>query len=189
MESGHDDRSGQTGSGPAVISLTMSKRLSILRYAKSDWGNAGLADHDRPLNTRGNNNAAQLGILLKTQQLQPQKILCSSAIRAQETARRVMQGLGCADILVTEPKLYLASSAKLLQAAAGCKDDINHLMLVAHNPGMTELVNRVSNVQLDNLPTCGIFSIDFNIGSWAELGTASKGTLRWYHYPKLIQSS
>jgi len=167
----------------------MSKRLSILRHAKSEWANAGLSDHGRPLNTRGNNNATQLGIRLKAEQLQPQKILCSSATRAQETAKRVVQGLDCADILVTEPDLYLASPATLLRAAANCSDDIGHLMLVAHNPGMTELVNNTSNVQLDNLPTCGIFSIDFDIESWAELGMNTKGTVHWHHYPKITSAS
>jgi phosphohistidine phosphatase len=167
----------------------MSKRLSVLRHAKSDWGNAGLADHDRPLNSRGNNNAAQLGILMKAEQLQPQRILCSSATRAQETAKRVMQSLGCSNILVTESDLYLASPATLLKSAKNCSDDIEHLMLVAHNPGMTELVNDISNVQLDNLPTCGIFSIDFDIASWVELSRNSKGKVHWYHYPKMQPAS
>jgi len=163
----------------------VSKRLSILRHAKSSWDDRRLSDHDRPLNKRGLRDAPALGLRLKDEGIIPNRILASSAERAQETARLVGKPLGfTADTIHTNEGMYLASAGTLTDIASECDDKIEHLMIVAHNPGMTDLVNRLSNVQLDNLPTCGIFCIDFDIDSWQQL-PGSSGICNWYHYPKL----
>ena len=164
----------------------MSKRLTLLRHAKSGWGETSEADHERVLSDKGEHHALRLGRLLQEQQLQPDRIVSSSAARAVQTANLICRAMPAADIN-TDSKLYLASPEALLDVAAAEYDGNNHLMLIAHNPGMTELVNRLSNVALDNLPTCGIFCIDLNIESWSELlePLNQSGTVFWYHYPAL----
>jgi len=161
------------------------KRLSILRHAKSDWDDRRLSDHDRPLNKRGLRDAPMLGLLMQQESIVPNRIIASSAKRAMQTAELVGGKIGFpADRLHTEPELYLASTEKLLNVAARCDNKIEHLMLVAHNPGMTYLVNEISDVTLDNLPTCGLFCIELDIENWQDVVTAH-GSCIWYHYPKL----
>jgi len=165
------------------------KRLSILRHAKSDWGTdeygRHLDDIDRPLNKRGRRDAEALGHLLAAEQLQPGKIISSTAKRARQTAELAGQAIGFKpEDIEQEQELYLASTDRLLKTASGCHNTISHLMLIAHNPGMTELVNRVSNITLDNLPTCGLFCIEFGITEWSQI-RASTGTCVWHHYPKM----
>ncbi len=164
----------------------MAKLLSILRHAKSDWDNPDLRDHDRPLNRRGSKNAPELGILLRAEGLVPDRIIASSAQRAQQTAKLVMQSMNAGkELLQTDPDLYLASPSDLLAAAANCNDAAEHLMLVAHNPGMTQLINDISDVTLDNLPTCGVFCIELPIQQWQDIADSPQGKLRWHHYPKM----
>ncbi|MBT5891149.1 MAG: hypothetical protein HOH24_05730 [Chromatiales bacterium] len=163
----------------------MTKRLSILRHAKSDWGTSDTHDHDRILTQRGSDNAAKLGLLMQEQRILPDQIISSDATRAAETARLVSKGLNYSGKIELRRELYLASAATLLNATTACHDSIKHLMLVAHNPGMTEFVNQLSNIKLDNLPTCGIFCIDFEVAAWSEISGTLPGQVHWYHYPKL----
>ncbi|MDG1463170.1 MAG: histidine phosphatase family protein, partial [Gammaproteobacteria bacterium] len=132
----------------------MGKRLTLLRHAKSGWGKAGEPDHNRVLSDKGQQHALSLGRLLQEQQLQPDRIICSSALRAVQTANLICRAMTAVDI-DTNNTLYLAAPEALLDLAAAEYDGNYHLMLIAHNPGMTELVNQLSNVTLDNLPTCG----------------------------------
>ena len=163
----------------------MSKRLSILRHAKSDWGASGTHDHNRTLTQRGSDNAAKLGLLMQEQRILPDQIISSDATRAAETSTLVSKGLNYAGRIELSSKLYLASPETLLNATTACHDSIKHLMLVAHNPGMTEFVNQLSKITLDNLPTCGIFCIDFEIAAWSNISSTLPGQVHWYHYPKL----
>ena len=65
------------------------KLLLILRHAKSSWKDPDLDDHDRPLNKRGRRDAPRMGRLLRKEDLLPDLILSSTAVRARMTAEMV----------------------------------------------------------------------------------------------------
>ena len=65
----------------------MSKRLILIRHAKSDWGNPSVRDFDRPLNKRGNANAPEMGQRMVSQNIYPELIVSSPALRALTTAK------------------------------------------------------------------------------------------------------
>ena len=57
-------------------------------------------------------------------------------------------------------------------------------MLFAHNPGITECANKLSaGEQIDNLPTCAIYTLQFEIKDWSELDWSS-GLDAELDYPK-----
>jgi phosphohistidine phosphatase len=60
-------------------------------------------------------------------------------------------------------------------------------MVVAHNPGVTQLVNHLANEHFDNIPTCGVACILFDIDSWSELN--NKGTLGFFIFPKMFKQN
>ncbi|MCB1586456.1 MAG: histidine phosphatase family protein, partial [Xanthomonadales bacterium] len=66
------------------------KHLIILRHAKSNWSDLSLSDHDRSLNQRGKNSAPIMGQRLSKKPIQPQLVLCSTAVRAKATAKKVL---------------------------------------------------------------------------------------------------
>ena len=65
------------------------KTLIVMRHAKSSWKHPDVADHDRPLNKRGKQDAPRMGKLLRQQKLTPQVIVSSTATRARRTADAV----------------------------------------------------------------------------------------------------
>ena len=150
----------------------MAIRLTLLRHAKSSWSEPGLADFDRPLNKRGRHDAPLMGELLVEQNISPQLIISSDARRARTTAKLVAQKLGYEQERIEfSHALYLATPRTLLNVMLEHAGDFDHIMLVAHNPGLTDLANRLSNARIDNLPTCGVFMVEHDGQHWDQLAT------------------
>jgi phosphohistidine phosphatase len=162
----------------------MPKRLVLLRHAKSGWSDTELRDFDRPLSNRGMRDAPRMGQLLLQKGIQPDLIISSDAVRALTTAKLVAQELGypVANIL-TSHALYLAPPNVLLDAVSNASSDCETVLLVAHNPGMTELANRLSDAHIDNLPTCGVFMVETTLPDWASFETGG-GSFAGFLSPK-----
>lgn len=161
------------------------KRLFLLRHAKSSWDDPARADFDRPLAPRGERDAPRIGQRLRARLDAPAVIVTSPAARALATAELVARELGLPrEALRTEPELYLASPAAILTVAARQDNDLASLLLVGHNPGITELVNRLlPAMALDNLATAGVVVIDADTVHWRAVVRA-RCTLAHYDYPK-----
>lgn len=161
------------------------KRLTLVRHAKSDWSLQGQADWDRPLNKRGQRDAPEMARRLRSRRLKPDKMLSSPAVRALTTASIMARELKLdAAHLRQEERLYLAGPEDMLEVIRELGGSAKHLMVFGHNPGLTECANRLSaGDQIDNLPTCGIFTALFKIGEWSELdwGGGQDGE---FDYPK-----
>ncbi len=160
------------------------KRLSLLRHAKSSW-DGGETDRDRTLNKRGQRDAPLMGTRLTARRLRPSLILTSPAVRAATTAGSVAQSLGYPrEFIQREERLYLASRQTLIDVVTTQEDTFNDLLLVGHNPGLTELINELlPELRLDNLPTAGVACIDSEAESWADF-THGPLTLAFFDYPK-----
>jgi phosphohistidine phosphatase len=164
----------------------MPKQLTLMRHAKSAWGNSGLADIDRSLNERGLKDAPLMGSWLKERGERPSLILCSSALRARETARAIADQLSYPrEFMQSEAKLYLASPEQILAVLAAQEAGFNHILLCGHNPGITELVNLLCNSHIDNVPTSGTLSMDADITNWSGL-QRSGCSLRFFQAPKTL---
>jgi phosphohistidine phosphatase len=82
-------------------------------------------------------------------------------------------------------ELYHASSKTVISIIKDTNSDINSLMLLGHNPGLTETVNYLTNHHLYNLPTTGIIIVKFNVSSWSKISELDKkGNLEWIKFPK-----
>jgi phosphohistidine phosphatase len=161
------------------------KELIFLRHAKSDWGNAQLKDIDRYLSERGYNDAYFLSTLFNKKCRHPEQILCSTATRALSTALIFARAM---DFDMTrfnlEPRIYEASVDTLLYIIAEQEDAIQSLMLVGHNPGFTSVCNALADEHVfDNVPTCGMVSLQFDCQSWRE-ATNKKAMIRYHLFPK-----
>ena len=120
--------------------------LYILRHCKSDWVGNASQDSERVLSERGLADAKKLGSWMQGRGYIPGYILCSTAVRAQQTIQRVCDQLGIAENNIHYlPELYLASYTRLLSTIAENRDKPGPLLLVGHNPGMDELVNYLAS--------------------------------------------
>ena len=147
-------------------------RVWVIRHGKSAEGKPGQTDHDRPLNARGNKNGHAMQDWYADQERRAQWIWSSSAVRALSTAEYVAAGMG--GELVVEPSLYLSTPETLLGVLRGTPAQIGEravdsVAVVAHNPGMTQLVNLlVGKRVVDNMVTFASAQIEFN-GDWPGL--------------------
>jgi phosphohistidine phosphatase len=161
------------------------KRLTLVRHAKSDWSLPGQDDWDRPLNKRGQRDAPEMARRLRSRRLKPDLILSSPAVRALTTATVMARELKVpAAHVMQDERLYLASPADLLAVIRERGGEAKHVMVFGHNPGMNDCANQLSaGDRIDNLPTCGVFTAQFDIGAWSELGPNS-GQDAEFDYPK-----
>ena len=160
------------------------KRLTLVRHAKSSWKNAALADSDRPLSGRGKQDAPHMGAFLASQGIVPDIILASPARRARKTAQLLAAAIpAAAGRILLDPALYEASAEALLERVRALDETWQHVMLVGHNPGLTDLANSLASAWLDNIPTCGVLVADLAINTW-RTADAGCGRTALYVVPK-----
>jgi phosphohistidine phosphatase len=145
-------------------------RLALVRHAKSDWSSPGLADHDRPLNGRGERDAPVMAARLADEGFDPDVILSSTALRARTTAQAFADEFGLPVDL--QPQLYAASGSTLLAAVSDAgATGVASVMLVAHNPGITDLAYALSQERIQHMPTCAIarFAWELDPSEWVAI--------------------
>jgi len=152
------------------------KTLYLLRHAKSCWGNSELKDFERPLNDRGLADAPALGARLLEADKQLACIVTSPAIRARTTAMLLAEVIGYpGDEIISNPELYFAGAAMFLKATMQIDEECESALLIGHNPAITEFANAMANLDIDNVPTCGLVELSLPVSNWTEvkLGSAS----------------
>ncbi|MGQ7845486.1 SixA phosphatase family protein [Granulosicoccus sp. 3-233] len=135
----------------------MSQYVTLVRHAKSSWKNQGQSDFDRPLNDRGNSDGPVMAKRLVSRQCIPDLMLVSSARRAQETSAYLQRAFNLSPEqyrLVDD--LYMAEPEILLDVMAEIPEDVQHLMVIAHNPGLEQLSELLAGRTLPPMPTLGI---------------------------------
>lgn len=160
------------------------KNLIVIRHAKSSWDHPGLADHERPLNRRGERDAPRMGSLLKSRGLLPDRIVCSPATRAYLTARLLAKAVGyeVTDIDIHRA-IYEQGLAGLMTVIHGLDASWRRVFLVGHNPDLTRLVGELTGAEPEHLPTCAVASLVFAVDDWTHV-MAGAGRLAFLDYPK-----
>ena len=161
------------------------KKLILIRHAKSDWGGEGLKDIDRPLNDRGYDDAYRLSEWFFKNQDVPQQFISSDATRALSTAnifaRNLMYPTNQISIV---PQVYESSAEVLKNVITEIDNKLDYVVLFGHNPGITNLVNELAQeIFYDNIPTCGIVCLEFDVKTWKEVPT-KKAKKVFNQFPK-----
>jgi phosphohistidine phosphatase len=160
------------------------KTLILVRHAKSSWDDPAISDFDRPLNERGKHDAPLMADRLKDKGLKVDHFVSSPARRARKTARIFAKEFDVKkeDIELVE-ELYLAPPNVFIKTVAALDDKWNTVAIFAHNPGITDFASSLTNVRIDNIPTCGMFAVQVGIKNWSSFETAEKNFL-FFDYPK-----
>jgi phosphohistidine phosphatase len=164
------------------------KTLLILRHAKSSWKDSGISDFERPLNARGKRSADLIGRFMKKKKLRPDLILSSTAARARETIGLVLESARLVVELRYDERLYLASAGRLAEIISQIEDDRSQVMIVGHNPGMEELLPRLTGV-VERMPTGALAKIVLEVDRWSEVSETNSGRLEWLVKPKELEAS
>jgi len=162
------------------------KTLTLVRHAKSSWNDTTLSDRKRPLNKRGKHDAPIMGRRILDHGIRPSLILSSPATRAWTTARTIAAELSYPlEFLQQEDSLYLASLDDFLDVLVAQDKGFNSIMLVGHNPGMTDFANFLTPGLTNNLPTAGVVSVEIDQDHW-NIFEQPKTRLLVHDYPKKI---
>lgn len=157
------------------------KKLILVRHAKSSW-KYNVIDHERPLNNRGLNDAELVSNHLKKNNFKIEKVLSSDAVRAKTTAEAFILNLDIDKNLVDlNHDLYDFSGYNLLKTIKEVDDSVSCLMVFGHNHAITDFVNTYGDKYIENVPTCGVVIINFNITNWADL---NQGKTVYTLFPK-----
>jgi phosphohistidine phosphatase len=149
------------------------QRLILLRHAHAEPARSGQHDRERPLSATGEAEADAAGRWLQQQGLTPQRVVSSPAERARATAERVLAQLGYVDSR-TDPRVYEASPGDLIEVVEA-HAEVEHLLLVGHNPGFESLAALLSTGQSGDhrgMPPAGVAVLEFDPGVQIEPGIA-----------------
>lgn len=153
------------------------KTLWLLRHAKAKTGLPGQNDHDRPLSQRGRRSAKALAEHLAKAKPQPALVLVSSALRTCQTWEGLKAAFAAETPTRFERQLYLASAKALLKVLQGCDENESAVLLIAHNPGLEVLAERLAGPGSSGAakarmalkyPTGGLARFTFD-GTWQDL--------------------
>lgn len=149
--------------------MTAMKTLILMRHAKSSWATPGMSDHDRPLNDRGRRAAPVMARWLAERGLIPEAILCSSANRTRQTVRRMRKAVPELPEPVIEPRLYDSGPDDMRACLALLPSASVSAMIVAHEPGMSEMLARLTGCEHGPFPTAALAVLDLDVGEWGEV--------------------
>jgi len=155
--------------------IRSSHTLRLLRHAKSSWDDPTLADRERPLAPRGVRDAKRIATHLGGRGIEPELVLCSSAVRTRETLDLVRPALGDPQVLF-EDGIYDASADALLGRLRSVPDSVASVLLLGHNPGVQDLTLRLAaagarrDVVATKFPTCALATLAVPNADWRDLG-------------------
>ena len=160
------------------------KTVLLVRHAKSSWDDITLSDFDRPLNDRGKKNAPEMAERLIKKDVLIDAFLSSPAKRAKKTAEAFAKAYGQdKDQVILVPSLYEAQHENFLKAIEEAPETASHIALFSHNPGITDFVNSLTEVRIDNMSTCSVFAVKVPIMHWREFRDATK-EFYFFDFPK-----
>jgi phosphohistidine phosphatase len=161
------------------------KQLLLVRHAKSSWDDAAINDIDRPLNDRGKKDAPKMAERLLDKKVKIDGFYTSPAKRALATCKLFVKAYDKKEKHIIEvEELYEPQVQNFFNVIKNADDDFDTIALFSHNPGITAFANKLTNVQVDDMPTCSIFAIKTDIKKWSEFEEGER--LFWFFdYPKL----
>jgi phosphohistidine phosphatase len=148
------------------------KRLTLMRHADAQWKDPEVADFARPLNRRGTNEAEGIARRLTELGLVPDLIVTSPARRAAQTAETIAREMSLLPRTIRyEEALYLAGAQEILRLVRDIGPRVAHLLLIGHNPGISEAVQILAPTgEVHGLGTGALCTMTFDIEQWSGVG-------------------
>jgi len=160
------------------------KTITLIRHGKSSW-NFDVSDKNRPLKSRGINDANLVANQFVKQNEIPNKIFSSPANRALSTCKIFTKNFNLSEeeINIVEA-LYDFGGDSVIGFIQALPNNCDDIMIFGHNHAFTSISNIFGSIFIDNLPTSGLVKIKFEIDNWKDL---KKGTTELIIIPKELK--
>ncbi|HOX79066.1 MAG TPA: histidine phosphatase family protein [Bacteroidales bacterium] len=162
------------------------KTIYIVRHAKSSWNQADLPDERRPLMEKGKKRTKKIIDKLHEMNIHVDYIISSHAVRALETAKLLAHALNYPnENIKIDPHIYFTDGDGIINQFFDIPERFRSVMIVGHNPALTDFINQYLKEPIENLPTSGIVGISFETDKWEEIPLA-KHHVDFLLFPKEI---
>jgi phosphohistidine phosphatase len=158
------------------------KTLFLLRHAKSSLADSANTDFERPLTGRGKKDAEAIGSFMMKQEVSPDLVLSSPAVRARETIGIVIKATQLPAEVRYDQRIYEAGPLRLLEVISEIEEERSEVLVVGHNPGMEELLQLLTG-DIEHMATGTLLKIDLRTAKWSKAAD-HKGNLAWLVKPK-----
>lgn len=145
------------------------KKLTLIRHGAAEDPSGYKKDFDRPLRKKGLKQATAMAQLLKQQGFQFDQMFCSPAQRALETAQIIYSEADARRPLFADPALYTFDTQPLYRFIEMIDDNIEHAVIVAHNPGLSYLASDLLKAPVQGMGTCDAIQMSLNISEWVDI--------------------
>ena len=154
-----------------------------MRHAKAGFGDHSVPDYERTLSRQGIDNIKQMGSHFSSLDFNPDLIISSPAVRALSTAMLFVSFLEYADDAILQNRnIYAAEIDDLYSVIHGLEEIYDIVMFVGHNPGLTDLLDDLTDAGIENIPACGLAVLKFREDQW-PLIKRNSGILESYSTP------
>ena len=145
------------------------KNLILVRHAKSSW-ETPLKDRDRPLSKNGLQAAHLVSSYVSKYLPKTYLFWTSVAERASQTALIFAQNLSYPiESIIYKEELYTFDENQLAKVIKCCKNEFDSVILFGHNGAITNFVNKFGDVFIENVPTSGFVSLQFDVDDWSAI--------------------
>lgn len=146
------------------------KELVIVRHAHAEEPEAGREDYERRLDRRGRTEAATMAARTRGLGFAPDHVITSPADRAVATAREFARALAFPLPRIRhDDRVYLAEPTTLVGILRGLSNAHSRVLLVGHNPGMSQLADWLTGDDVGHLPTAAVYAVRADVASWQDL--------------------
>ncbi|MBG0785595.1 MAG: histidine phosphatase family protein [Anaerolineaceae bacterium] len=159
------------------------KTLLLMRHAKSSWKDENLSDIERPLKKRGVKDAKLIAKVIKENNLIPDAIISSPAVRTKETVKVLKKELDFNGKEIVAEQLYMGEPESFVEALKSVNNKHNTVLVVAHNPGL-EAYLQILGGEIEAVPTGGLGYLVLVLEDWANISLETMGDLVGFWKPK-----
>ncbi len=145
------------------------KTITLIRHAKSDWS-MPVDDKMRNITIEGRLRSEKVSLLFTPYLNENYSIFCSDAVRAQQTCKVFMSvwKKSYSEVKI-QPELYTFAESNLTKFIFALNNSISHCIIFGHNNAITDFVTKFGGIFVENVPTSGCVSIQFDSDSWSEI--------------------
>jgi len=148
------------------------KTLYLLRHAHAASKELSLSDFDRPLDERGQEEAEAVADYLKKKKITFDYVMCSAALRTQETLEPLRAVVGTEAIEVSE-SFYNSPEDQILKHLRSVSNDKSKVLYIGHNPGIAFAAIKFSkvfpDVLMEGITPATLIGFHFPFNTWEEL--------------------
>lgn len=145
------------------------RTLVLVRHADAITHNVSFADHERPLSEVGEQDAPRMARRLAERGIRPDRIVTSDAARALATAEEFRRALGLnAAAMFATRRIYEAGPQYILDLVRAPDGDPDCVMIIGHNPTLSQVANLLSTTPVGHLPTCSVVTLRLGSAEWRD---------------------